>query len=90
VESYRCPLWVNGDVTLCNHDVCFTPLGLTKTPIASFLIWTAIGIFPGTVVDIYIGIVGAQAADGAQLAYLIIGLIATALIAVLILIKARC
>ena len=49
----------------------------------------AIGIVPGTLVDIYVGVIGAEAAHGAKLADLILGLCATALVAVAITLKAR-
>lgn len=64
-------------------------LGLSKTSITSFLTWTAIGILPGTAVDIYIGVAGANANNSAQFAYFIVGLLATAFIVVLISIRAR-
>lgn len=64
-------------------------VGLTKTPVPSYVLWTLIGIVPGTVVDIYIGVVGAKAGTGAQLGYLVVGLVATVILVVLITIKAR-
>lgn len=64
-------------------------LGLTNTSMRAYLIWTAIGIFPGTVVDIYIGVIGRQAGDTTQLAYLVVGLIASAAAVALIAAKAR-
>lgn len=64
-------------------------LGLTRIPLATYVIWSVIGNLPGTVLDVYIGVVGAKADDPAQLAYLAAGLIATAGLAVLITIKAR-
>jgi uncharacterized membrane protein YdjX (TVP38/TMEM64 family) len=64
-------------------------LGLTNTPLSTYLLWTAIGILPGSIVDIYIGIVGASAGGTAQFAYMVLGLVATAVIVVLITFKAR-
>ena len=64
-------------------------LGLTNTPVSTYLLWTVIGILPGSVVDIYIGIVGATAGGTAQFAYLVLGLVATATVAVMIALKAR-
>ena len=64
-------------------------LGLTNTTVTTYLIWTVIGILPGSIVDIYIGVVGANAGDTAQFAYLVLGLVATAAIVVLITFKAR-
>ena len=63
--------------------------GLTNTPVSTYLLWTVIGILPGSVVDIYIGIVGATAGGTAQFAYLVVGLIATATVAAMIALKAR-
>jgi len=67
-------------------------LGLTRIPLASYIIWTAIGIFPGSFVDVYIGVIGvnaANASDTAQLAYLVLGLAATMGVGLLITFKAR-
>src|SRR5882757_3772022 len=67
-------------------------LGLTRIPLASYIVWTAIGILPGSFVDIYIGAIGvdgANATDTAQLAYLGLGLIATIGAGLLITVKAR-
>jgi uncharacterized membrane protein YdjX (TVP38/TMEM64 family) len=67
-------------------------LGLTRIPLASYIIWTAIGIFPGSFVDVYIGVIGvnaANASDTAQLAYLVLGLAATIGVGLLITFKAR-
>ena len=64
-------------------------LGLTNTSVTTYLIWTAIGILPGSIVDIYIGVVGANAGNAAQFAYLVLGLAATAAVVVLINFKAR-
>jgi uncharacterized membrane protein YdjX (TVP38/TMEM64 family) len=63
-------------------------LGLTNTPLHIFLLWTVIGIFPGSFVDIYIGVVGAKVGSTAQFAYLVVGLVATAAVVVLISVKA--
>ena len=64
-------------------------LGVTKTSLPVYLVTTAVGITPGTVVDIYVGVVGAEAAHGTQLSYLIVGLAATMIIAAVITWKAR-
>jgi uncharacterized membrane protein YdjX (TVP38/TMEM64 family) len=64
-------------------------LGLTNIPATTYLLWTAIGILPGSIVDIYIGIVGASVGGTAQFAYLVLGLIATAAVALMITLKAR-
>jgi uncharacterized membrane protein YdjX (TVP38/TMEM64 family) len=64
-------------------------LGLTRISLVSYLLTTLIGITPGTVVDIYVGLIGVEAAHGAQLTYLIAGLIATTLVAGAITLKAR-
>jgi uncharacterized membrane protein YdjX (TVP38/TMEM64 family) len=64
-------------------------LGFTNTPLATYVLCTVIGILPGSIVDIYIGVVGANAGDTAQLAYLVLGLGATAAVVVLITFKAR-
>jgi uncharacterized membrane protein YdjX (TVP38/TMEM64 family) len=48
-----------------------------------------IGNLPGTVLDVYIGVVGAKTDDPVQFVYLVAGLIATVAVAVLITIKAR-
>ena len=64
-------------------------LGLTNTPVSTYLIWTAIGTLPGTIIDIYIGVIGTKTHDPTQLAFLIAGLIATAALVALITVKAR-
>ena len=64
-------------------------LGLTRIPLGTYVIWTVIGNAPGTMVDVYIGVVGANAYDKAQLSYLVAGLIATGAIIVLITVKAK-
>ena len=64
-------------------------LGLTKTSIITYVGCTAIGILPGSIVDIYIGVIGKNAGNTAQFAYMLVGLVATAALAVLITIKAR-
>jgi uncharacterized membrane protein YdjX (TVP38/TMEM64 family) len=64
-------------------------LGLTNTPVTIYVLWTAIGILPGSIVDIYIGIVGASAGGTAQFAYMVLGLVATVIVVVLITFKAR-
>jgi uncharacterized membrane protein YdjX (TVP38/TMEM64 family) len=63
--------------------------GLTKVPLTLYVLTTVIGITPGTVVDIHIGVIGAEAAGGAQIAYLVVGLVATAVVALAITWKAR-
>jgi uncharacterized membrane protein YdjX (TVP38/TMEM64 family) len=65
-------------------------LGLTRVPLKLYVLTTLIGITPGTVVDIYVGVIGAEAAHGAQITYLVLGLVATAAVAVAITWKARC
>ena len=64
-------------------------LGLTNTTFAKYLTCTTIGILPGSIVDIYIGVIGKSAGDTAQFAYLLAGLIATTALVVLITVKAR-
>jgi len=64
-------------------------LGLTKTPLITYVIWTAIGILPGSVIDVYIGVIGANAGDTAQLAYLVVGFVATVAVGILITLKSR-
>jgi uncharacterized membrane protein YdjX (TVP38/TMEM64 family) len=67
-------------------------LGLTRTPLVSYVIWTAVGIVPGSFVDVYIGVIGINAANSsntAQLAYLALGLVATIGVGLLITFKAR-
>jgi uncharacterized membrane protein YdjX (TVP38/TMEM64 family) len=64
-------------------------LGLTKTSFVRYVACTAVGIIPGSVVDIYIGVIGKSAGSTAQFAYLLAGLIATAALVVLITLKAR-
>jgi uncharacterized membrane protein YdjX (TVP38/TMEM64 family) len=64
-------------------------LGLTKTPLLTYVWSTALGILPGSFVDIYIGVVGQNLAGGAQIAYLAAGAIITIAGAALITLKAR-
>ncbi len=64
-------------------------LGLTKTSLVRYVACTAVGILPGSVVDIYVGVIGKGAGGTTQFAYLLAGLIATAALVVLITIKAR-
>jgi uncharacterized membrane protein YdjX (TVP38/TMEM64 family) len=64
-------------------------LGLTNIPFGTYLIWSTIGNVPSTVVDTYIGVLGANAHDSAQLGFLVVGLIATIALVVLITIKAK-
>ena len=64
-------------------------MGLTKTPLSTYVWSTAIGILPGSFVDIYIGIIGQNLAGGAQIAYLAAGGLVTMAGAALITLKAR-
>jgi uncharacterized membrane protein YdjX (TVP38/TMEM64 family) len=64
-------------------------LGLTKTSLRTYICATAVGILPGRVVDIYIGVVGENLAGGEQIAYLAVGVAVTVAVAVLIAIKAK-
>lgn len=67
-------------------------LGLTRVPLKTYVLCTAVGITPGNVVDIYLGVVGVAAAKGAtvaQYAYLGVGLLATIAIVLLVTVKAR-
>jgi uncharacterized membrane protein YdjX (TVP38/TMEM64 family) len=64
-------------------------LGLTRTDLMTYIACTAIGIVPGSVVDVYIGVLGTNANDHVQFAYSILGLIVTAVIVVLITFKAK-
>ena len=64
-------------------------LGLTKTRLTTYLFWTAVGILPGSIIDIYIGVIGANSGDTAQLAYLVVGFIATVAVGILITIKSK-
>ena len=67
-------------------------LGLTRISLTSYIVCTAIGIFPGTLIDVYIGVIGVTAAtvaNSTQLAFLALGLAATLVVAVFITVKAR-
>jgi uncharacterized membrane protein YdjX (TVP38/TMEM64 family) len=64
-------------------------LGLTKTPLGTYVATTAIGILPGSFVDIYIGVIGKSAGNTVQLSLLVVGLIATIAVAAMIAIKSR-
>src|SRR5665213_1330326 len=64
-------------------------LGLTNTSFVTYVTCTVIGILPGSIIDIYIGVIGKSAGNTAQFAYLLAGLIATAALVVLITVKAR-
>jgi uncharacterized membrane protein YdjX (TVP38/TMEM64 family) len=64
-------------------------MGLTKTPLATYIWCTAVGILPGSFVDIYIGVIGQNLAGGAQIAYLAAGAVVTVAGAALITLKAR-
>jgi uncharacterized membrane protein YdjX (TVP38/TMEM64 family) len=64
-------------------------LGLTNTSLVTYVTCTVIGILPGSIVDIYIGVAGKNVGNTVQFAYLLAGLIATAALVVLITVKAR-
>jgi uncharacterized membrane protein YdjX (TVP38/TMEM64 family) len=64
-------------------------LGLTKTPLLTYVLSTAVGILPGNFVDIYIGVIGQNLAGGTQIAYLVAGAVVTFACAILITLKAR-
>jgi uncharacterized membrane protein YdjX (TVP38/TMEM64 family) len=64
-------------------------MGLTKTPLATYVWSTAIGILPGSFVDIYIGVIGQNLAGGTQIAYLAAGAAITIACAAVITLKAR-
>jgi uncharacterized membrane protein YdjX (TVP38/TMEM64 family) len=57
--------------------------------LATYVWSTAVGIIPGSLVDIYIGVIGQNLAGGAQIAYLAAGGIVTMVGAALITLKAR-
>jgi uncharacterized membrane protein YdjX (TVP38/TMEM64 family) len=64
-------------------------MGLTKTPLLTYVWSTAVGILPGSFVDIYIGVIGQNLAGGARLTYLVAGAAVTVACAVLVTIRAR-
>jgi uncharacterized membrane protein YdjX (TVP38/TMEM64 family) len=64
-------------------------LGLTKTPLITYVVTTALGILPGSFVDIYIGVIGKEAGNSARMSLLVVGLIATVAVAAMITLKAR-
>jgi len=64
-------------------------MGLTRTPLRTYVCSTAVGIIPGSFVDIYIGVLGQNLAGDAQIAYLAVGGAVTVTCAVLITWKAR-
>jgi uncharacterized membrane protein YdjX (TVP38/TMEM64 family) len=64
-------------------------MGLTKMPLTTYVWSTAIGILPGSFVDIYIGVIGQALAGEAQIAYLAAGAIVTIACAAIIIFKAR-
>jgi uncharacterized membrane protein YdjX (TVP38/TMEM64 family) len=64
-------------------------IGLTKTPLATYVLSTAVGILPGSFVDIYIGVVGQSLAGGAQIVYLAAGAVITIACAAIVTLKAR-
>ena len=66
-----------GSVPWC-HSLLNYLLGLTNTSFVTYVTCTVIGILPGSIIDIYIGVIGKSAGDTAQFAYLLAGLIATA------------
>lgn len=64
-------------------------MGTTKISLATYVSATALGILPGTVVNIYIGVIGQSLATGAQVAYLVAGGLVTVTCAIMITLKAR-
>jgi uncharacterized membrane protein YdjX (TVP38/TMEM64 family) len=64
-------------------------MGLTRTPLTTYVWCTAVGIVPGSFVDIYVGVIGQNLAGGAQVAYLAAGAIVTVACAAVVTIKAR-
>jgi uncharacterized membrane protein YdjX (TVP38/TMEM64 family) len=64
-------------------------MGLTKTPLSTYVWSTAAGILPGSFVDIYIGVLGQALAGGAQIAYLAAGGIVSIACAAVVTFKAR-
>jgi len=64
-------------------------MGLTKTPLTTYVWTTAVGIMPGSFVDISIGVIGQQLAGGAEIAYLAAGAAVTIACAVMVTLKAR-
>jgi uncharacterized membrane protein YdjX (TVP38/TMEM64 family) len=64
-------------------------LGLTRAPFGTYVCSTAIGILPGSFVDVYIGVIGQGLAGGTEIAYLVAGAVVTVSCAILITWKAR-
>jgi uncharacterized membrane protein YdjX (TVP38/TMEM64 family) len=64
-------------------------MGLTKTPLLTYVWATALGILPGSIIDIYIGVIGQALAGGAQIAYLAGGAVLTIACAAIVTLKAR-
>jgi uncharacterized membrane protein YdjX (TVP38/TMEM64 family) len=64
-------------------------MGLTKTSLATYVLSTAIGVLPGSFVDIYIGVIGQNLAGGTQIAYLTVGALITIACAAVVTNKAR-
>jgi uncharacterized membrane protein YdjX (TVP38/TMEM64 family) len=64
-------------------------LGLTKTPLLTYVCSTIVGILPGSFVDIYIGVIGQNLAGGRQIAYLAAGALVTIAGAAIVTLKAR-
>jgi uncharacterized membrane protein YdjX (TVP38/TMEM64 family) len=64
-------------------------MGLTRTPLPTYIWSTAVGIMRGSFVDIYIGVIGQGLVGGAQIAYLGAGALITLACAALITLKAR-
>jgi len=64
-------------------------LGLTKTPLSTYVVSTAVGIMPGSFVDIYIGVIGQALAGGNQIAYLTAGVVVSLVCAAVVTFKAR-
>lgn len=67
--------------------------GVTKIPFRTYIAVTAVTIIPGGILNVYLGVLGRDAATGGttvyQLVLLGIGLIATATVTILVARKAR-
>ena len=64
-------------------------LGLTRTPLRTYVWSTAVGIAPGSFVDVYIGVIGQNLTGGTHAAYLAAGIVITIGCAAMITLKAR-
>jgi uncharacterized membrane protein YdjX (TVP38/TMEM64 family) len=64
-------------------------MGLTKTPLSTYVWSTAVGILPGSFIDIYIGVIGQNLAGGARIVYLSAGAAVTVACAAVVTLKAR-